>query len=233
MKNRWIQPWIDLFHLFFPRCCPGCGELLLDRESHLCLLCQERLARLPHFGQEENGVSLAMMGPIPFVWATAYLQFQQSSVAQRIIHQFKYHHDPYLAYWMGQQAARELAEAHHPICQVERLVPVPLHSQRLRERGYNQSEWIARGIHSVWGTPLETHVLFRCKKTETQTRKTTEERIQNMAHAFCTKQPERLRGQHVLLIDDVITTGATLKACAEALLPIEEIRISYLGMAFA
>lgn len=233
MKSRWIQPWIDLFHLFFPRCCPGCGRLLLDQESHLCLLCQENLARLPKFCHEENEVTRALSGQIPFVWATAYLQFQQDSSVQRIIHQFKYHHDPHLAFWLGQQVASELAAAHHPICQVERLVPVPLHPHRLHKRGYNQSEWIARGIHSVWGTPIETHVLYRCRKTETQTRKTHDERILNMDRAFQTKQTEKLRGQHVLLIDDVITTGSTLKACAEALLPIEEIRISCLGIAFA
>lgn len=186
---------------------------------------------MPGFLQDRNLVTQRFAGQFPFEQATAYLCFQKGNRAQRLVHSFKYHNNPRLAFWLGQQAARALQEARHPICQVEQLIPTPLHPTRLWERGYNQAEWIARGLQSVWGTPVNTHVLQRKKATRTQTRNNQAERWENMRQAFYLQQPEQLKGRHVLLIDDVITTGSTLTSCANTLLAIEGVRISLFATA--
>ncbi len=126
--------------------------------------------------------------------------------------------------------ARELQTDRSPICAVDLLIPVPLHPRKERKRGYNQSEWIAAGIHSVWGTPIHARDLARTVHTSTQTRKVVYDRWLHTCSIFKVIHPERLRDKHVLLGDDAVTTGSTLSACAEALSGIPGIRISVLAL---
>jgi ComF family protein len=145
----------------------------------------------------------------------------------------KYHDNKELGYLLGRQIARELQADHSPICTVDLLIPVPLHPRKKRQRGYNQSEWIASGIRSIWDIPIDTQSLARTTHTSTQTRKAIYDRWLNVCSIFNVIHPESLKNKHILLIDDVITTGATISACAKALSGIPGIRISILALSVA
>ncbi len=148
-------------------------------------------------------------------------------------HSLKYHDNKELGYLLGRQIARELQADHSPICTVDLLIPVPLHPRKKRQRGYNQSEWIASGIRSIWDIPIDTRSLARTTHTSTQTRKAIYDRWLNVCSIFNVIHPESLKNKHILLIDDVITTGATISACAKALSGIPGIRISILALSVA
>ena len=166
-------------------------------------------------------------------YATAYLRYEKGGKVQSLIHSLKYHDNKELGYLLGRQIARELQADHSPICTVDLLIPVPLHPRKKRQRGYNQSEWIASGIRSIWDIPIDTQSLARTTHTSTQTRKAIYDRWLNVCSIFNVIHPESLKNKHILLIDDVITTGATISACAKALSGIPGIRISILALSVA
>jgi ComF family protein len=224
------QIWNDFFHLFFPRLCVVCKEALVKDEEEICLRC---LIDLPHTGfleRADNPVDGLFAG-VCIDRAAALLHYEKGGKVQRLVHSFKYHGNKQLAYQLGRQAA--LALQAQPDWSFDWLIPVPLHPKRQRERGYNQSEWICRGLASILHTGIHTTALQRRIKTQTQTQKSLYERRQNMQEAFTAVDADALRGRHVLLVDDVVTSGATLSACAEALLTIPGIRIRILALAVA
>lgn len=225
--------WNNLLNLFFPNVCKLCRRPLVAGEEQVCLKC---LCDLPHTGyhkQTDNPVEQLFFGKNRIEHATAYLRYEKGGKVQTLIHSLKYHDNQELGYLLGRQMARELQADHSPIGSVDLLLPVPLHPRKKRQRGYNQSEWIASGIRSVWNIPIDTRSLIRVTYTNTQTRKAVYDRWLNVRSIFQVIHPESLQGKHVLLIDDVITTGATLSACAQALSAIPGIRISILALSVA
>ena len=181
---------------------------------------------------ETNPVCLLLQGKTSFVAATALLHFTKGGSGQKLIHSLKYHGNKKLGYELGRMAATIYRET-GLFDTVDLLLPVPLHPKRMRQRGYNQSEWIARGIRSVTGIAVDTSSLSRIKKTESQTRKQIFERSENVEDIFRVENTDTLKNKHILLVDDVITTGSTMNACAEAMKAISGIRISILGIAVA
>jgi ComF family protein len=224
--------WNDLLHLFFPRLCLLCKSPLIEAEEQICLECFCDLPYVSFHPQAGNPVSMLFAGKIPFVSATAFLQYGKGGKVQRLAHAFKYHGNKKLACQLGRQAGIFLqSEITRP--PVDYLIPVPLHPKRERKRGYNQSEWICRGLASVLPVPIHSTAIQRRVQTRTQTRKTLHERWLNMQNVFVLNEAEALRGRHVLLVDDVCTSGSTLLACAETLLAVPGIRISILALACA
>ena len=222
--------WNNLLNLFFPNLCKICKRPLVEGEEQICLKC---LCDLPHTGyhrQANNPVEQLFIGKDRIEYATAYLRYEKGGKVQSLIHSLKYHDNKELGYLLGRQIARELQADHSPICTVDLLIPVPLHPRKKRQRGYNQSEWIARGIQSVTGIAIDTSSLSRIKRTESQTRKQRSERHKNVEGIFHPSNADALKNKHVLLLDDVITTGSTIGACAEAIKDIPGIRISILGI---
>lgn len=229
-KERQMRTiWNDLLNLFFPNLCKICERPLINGEEQICLHC---LCDLPRTGYHKrpdiNPVEERFLGKFPIERASAFLKYEKKGKTQTLIHLLKYYDNKELGYLLGRQMARELLASQSPLCEVDLLLPVPLHPRKKRERGYNQSEWIALGLQSIWGIPLDCDTLVRTVHTGTQTRKATYERWTNVYSIFKVEKPDRLSDKHVLLIDDVITTGATLTACAEALSGIQGIRISIL-----
>ena len=225
--------WNNLLNLFFPNLCKICKRPLVEGEEQICLKC---LCDLPHTGyhqQVNNPVEQLFIGKDRIEYATAYLRYEKGGKVQCLIHSLKYHDNKELGYLLGRQIARELQADHSPICTVDLLIPVPLHPRKKRQRGYNQSEWIARGLNTLLKLPIDTTSLRRTKETETQTHKQTYDRWLNMQDIFSVVDREALAGKHILLIDDVITTGSTIGACAEALLTIPGVRVSVLAIAMA
>ena len=212
----------DLLHLFFPKLCMLCQTPLVGGEEHICLKCLCDLPRTGHNFLEENPATYLFGGKVPVYHAAAFLHYEKGGHVQQLIHSLKYHDNREIGFRLGRMAGLRYQKAilsDRP----DLLLPVPLHPKKRKQRGYNQSEWIARGLNS----------LRRTKETETQTHKQTYDRWLNMQNIFSVVDREVLAGKHILLIDDVITTGSTIGACAEALLTIPGVRVSVLAIAMA
>lgn len=220
----------DLVRLFFPNNCCICGELLVGDEHNICSRCLLNLPEAYNANGEENYVERRLMGRIPVEAVTAWLTFQQGNDTQTLLHQIKYQGNERLAVTLGRQMGIVLAQSGR-FENVDMLIPVPLHPRKEHKRGYNQSLLLCQGITQTFPRPIESSNLIRTRHTKSQTRKNRQQRLENMKDVFTVTQPERLKGKHLLLIDDVITTGATTEACCLSLLAVEGVRISVAALA--
>ena len=226
---NWIK---DLISLLFPRYCKVCKHRLMHSEEHLCINC---LLELPRTHYEQNPNNLLMQHFIEWpevVRATAYFHYYKEGRYSNLIHHLKYYDHPEVGTYLGRLAATELKESQF-FDGINLIIPVPLSLKRYRQRGYNQSDYIARGISEVTNIPLRTDCITRTVDTETQTHKSQKERWKSTKDIFQVTNSEALKGKHILLIDDVSTTGATLHACTSALLTLPGVRISIFALAKA
>lgn len=232
MKRFLLTLWNDLLGLFYPRLCGACGTLLADGEEHLCLYCLYNLPRrfYHRYPDDENPLRRIFAGCRSVRQVITYLHFEKEGLVQHLIHEFKYHNNDRLAIYIGRLAARELQSEGY-LTDVDLLVPVPLHPRKIRQRGYNQSERIARGLASIYHIPIDTDSFIRRIYTKTQTRKSAYKRRQSIENVFAVAHPERLAGHHILLIDDVLTTGSTLLNCINTLRIVPDLRISIFTVA--
>lgn len=230
--NKISKLTADFFSLFFPDTCCSCGRSLAGNEHVVCTACLYELPYTDFHLQPDNPVARQFWGRVPLVSAGAFLYFQKHSRVQNIIHQLKYNHRPEVGVWLGKMYGRQLKKKtdEDPF---NFVIPVPLHKSREKTRGYNQSECIAAGLSAILHIPVETTILRRNVATQTQTHKSRISRFENMKNAFSLNDPGRLIGTHILLVDDVITTGATLEACALQLLSVPAVRVSVAAAAFA
>lgn len=228
-----IKDWLYSFiSLLFPRCCVVCGRSLAKGEECICAMCNINLPRTNYHLQKDNPVEQLFWGKIPLERATSFFFYRKGSDFRQILHQLKYGGQKEIGAIMGRYMASELTVSGF-FEGIDVIIPVPLHKRKQRIRGYNQSEWIARGISAVTGIRIDTEVIVRRKHTDTQTRKSTFERWENVDGIFELHHAESLKGKHLLVVDDVLTTGATTVACASRLMEIEGVRISVLTLAVA
>ncbi|MDR2681373.1 MAG: ComF family protein [Tannerella sp.] len=225
-----IQLLNNFINLFYPRSCILCRNPLIEHERHICLNCLQNLPETCYHTNKGNPARALFAGFPQVNEVTAFLFFEKDGKAQRLIHSFKYYGNKSLAEYLGRIAAIELKDAGF-YASVDTLIPVPLHPDKEKKRGYNQSELIANGISSVYGCSVDRTSIKRIAYTVSQTRKSVYERHVNVEKIFKPTDTESLFGKHVLLVDDVITTGATTSACIEALLEIPEIKISIFSLA--
>lgn len=222
----------DFLSLFFPEVCCSCGKHLIADEYLLCTACLFNLPYTNFHLQHDNQVARQFWGRVPLVYAGAFLYFHKHTNVQDLIHQLKYKNKPELGHLIGKMYGKVLHELVHS-SGTDLLIPVPLHHSRLKERGYNQSYCIAEGLSSVLGIPVSEQHLIRHKATDTQTHKSRFSRFENMTSVLTLTRADELEGKHILLVDDVVTTGATLESCALLLLTIPGVRISIVSIAFA
>jgi len=224
--------------LFYPALCPLC-RCGVDASGMVCDDCLRQLPRTEHALMRGNRVEMYFQEFQPFhsmrykhrfVRAGAWLQY--SDEVAKLIHLAKYSEQPTLAAFLGRQAAIEWQHSGF-FDDVDVLVPVPLHRTRYRERGYNQSEHICRGLAEVLRLPIDTDTLLRKLNTSKQALLTDAERKENVKDAFCITMPERWHKKHVLLVDDVITTGSTISQCIKEITPIRTCRISVFSLSTA
>jgi ComF family protein len=215
----------SLLHLFFPHCCSGCGTDLLNEETFLCLRCLSQLPETNFHLHANNPVEKKFWGRIPLVSATAQYYFTKESLMQHLMHQFKYRGNKDLGRQLGRLMGTELMQTHR-FSHVDALIPLPLFAAKEKRRGYNQSMILCEGMAEIMKRPILNDVVVRMRATETQTKKGRLERWLNMEGKFELIHPEKIIGKHLLLIDDIITTGATLEACGSELLKPQDVQLS-------
>lgn len=220
----------NLVDLFFPRLCLLCNDPLVGGEEHICLKCLNNLPLTGYDYLKENPATYLFAGKADILHAVAFLRYEKGGHVQQLIHSLKYHDNKEIGFRLGRMAGlayRDSLLSDKP----DLLLPVPLHPRKKRKRGYNQSEWIARGLNSVLQLPIDTTSLCRTHNTDTQTHKQLYDRWLNVQETFAVTSPQALTGKHILLIDDVITTGSTLSSCAQALLTIPGVKVSVMAVA--
>ncbi|NMA73327.1 MAG: ComF family protein [Bacteroidales bacterium] len=227
-----FRKWLfALLSLFFPRYCLVCGTVLLEKERFLCLDCMTTLPRTQFHLQPNNPMEQLFWGKVAINKASAFFYYRKGSDFSKILYHLKYKGDKELGELLAFIMANEILQTSDFFQCIDVLIPVPLHPDKLKERGYNQSEWIAKGISRATHIPIDTQSLVRRRFTETQTRKSVWERQENIQGAFDLIKVDSLLNKRVLLIDDVVTTGATLTSCAVALSSIPGVEINFLALA--
>lgn len=222
----------DAFRLFFPHYCLGCGSDLLADTNLLCMHC---ISVLPHTGyetKENNPVENIFRGRVNLRAASSQFYFSKGRLVQALIHQLKYKGNITVGEWMGSMMGKALLESGR-FSNIDYLVPLPLYADKEFKRGFNQAEVICRGMTQVMQIPLLNKQVIRQRPTETQTKKHRAERWSNVEGSFAVKNPPVLHGKNILLVDDVITTGATLEACTQCLLQVPGIQVSVATVAIA
>jgi|WetSurMetagenome_2_1015567.scaffolds.fasta_scaffold156099_2 ComF family protein len=222
----------DLIGLFFPNLCLGCGQTLIRGEETICNICHFHFPKTYFHNDPENIVRRAFWGRVDLEAAAAYLYFQKGSTVQHLLHQLKYKGRQEIGIRIGKWYGLELREA-EAFRDVEMIIPVPLHPGKLRRRGYNQSQLFAEGLAATMKIECMPGCLYRKVDSKTQTRKSRYDRWENVEDIFAVRHPEKITGRQIMLVDDVITTGATLESCARALLDVPGVKICLATIAYA
>lgn len=222
----------DFAGLLFPQLCPACGESLIAGEDVICTDCRFTLPYTNFHLQPDNIVARQFWGKVELQGAYALYYFAKGGKVQNLMHHFKYKGMQAIGVLLGNIAGEQLVKS-AVFNSVDVIIPVPLHKKRLKERGYNQSTCFANGLAQQLNAVVDDDNLVRMKSTETQTHKSRFSRFENMQEVFKVLDPEKLLGKHVLLVDDVITTGSTLEACSLQLLKIAGLKLSIATIAYA
>lgn len=217
----------DLLDLVYPNCCPVCGKAFVTGEEYICTSCE---LDLPMFYSNENIID-RFVGRIEVKDARSLFKFYHGGAVQKIIHSVKYKGDQQLGEYMGRMVIRHF-QADGAFANIDVVIPIPLHRSKLKSRGFNQSDTLAKGMAEALNVNLNNQSVVRTKKSSTQTRKNRAERWNNVSGVFQVKGDD-LKGKNVLLVDDVITTGATLEACGEAIISGGANSISIVAVAAA
>lgn len=214
----------SFLHLLFPHVCDGCGSDILSKHSMLCLQCMEAIPQTDFENKPGNPIEKRFYGRLPLEEATASYYFSKESLVQKLVHQVKYKGNKELGIQLGQLMGDLLKRSGR--FAVDAMIPLPLFPVKEKKRGYNQSALLCEGIRVHLPIPILTNVIARPEHTETQTKKGRIERWKNMEGKFVLTNPAAIAGKHILLVDDVITTGATLESCGTELLKAENVKLS-------
>ena len=218
LSKTWLASSLrDLFSLFFPNFCFGCKDGLLKGEEILCTRCLGELPKVNYLSMQDNPLVNRFVGRVPVQYGWSLLKFQKTGIVQNLLHELKYNNHPEIGERLGKVLGVRLIELGLK-SEIDFLIPVPLHKNRKRVRGYNQSAMISKGLSDVLEKPFSDEVMVRTSSTKTQTKKSKIERWENVSNAFQVVKQGAINGKRVLLVDDVVTTGATTEACARSLL---------------
>jgi ComF family protein len=204
-----------LINLVYPQLCIGCNGALLKSEQFICTFCIQQFPETNFHLQKDNELEKAFWGRVRLQRAFSFLVFRKKGVVQNILHELKYGNNPELGVFLGELYGSKLKQAG---VSGDVIVTIPLHASKLKQRGYNQSDCFAQGLSKVLNIPHYPNAIKRIKSTETQTKKNRVERWDNVETVFSVYDPLLIQNKHVLLVDDVITTGATIEACAQVIL---------------
>ena len=229
MIGSWLR---GFWGLIYPNLCAVCETPLVRGEEVVCTRCNYKLPRTRTWSEPDNDVAKIFWGRVYLAHACSFFYFRKGSRYQKLLHKLKYSGRKDVGRYLGQQFGYELRTVGQ-FKDLACIIPVPLHPKKLKKRGYNQSEWIALGLSDAMSIPVVTTVLLKTTHTESQTRKGRLERWDNVSEVFSIANKEQIKGKHLLLVDDVVTTGATLEACAQALINEGECSVSVVTLACA
>ncbi len=222
--------WRSFLALFYPNVCPGCGTVLPNKKNAICVTCWNNLPKTYQYKNKENHTAKLFWGRYPLEHAFSTFQYDKKGIVQNIIHDLKYNGNTKAGEELGIAVGKEILEANLTI---DVIIPVPLHPAKLQKRGYNQSDAIALGIQRVINCPVDTKTLIRFVNTDSQTRKSKFERWENVSEIFQLTNQSKLNNQHILIVDDVITTGSTIEGCCITLSGFKGVKISVVALASA
>lgn len=234
MASGLVGKWLtSLSDVFLPRHCAACNKVLAGDEKYICQRCLVDLPRTQYEDIDFNAFEQRFAGIVPIERAVSYFFYEKKSPYASILHNIKYYGMPELGVFIAQKAARDMKSS-GCFDGIDYIIPVPLHFTKLAQRGYNQSEMIAKGVSHEIDAPV-VNALKALHSSGTQTHKTAQERLKNTTGLFSIKQQyvKKITGKHVLLVDDVVTTGATLISCALALKHATDVKISLFTLAAA
>ncbi len=221
-----------LLHLFYPHICTGCGSDLVNENNLLCLQC---ISDLPHTNfamHANNPVEKSFWGRLAITAAMSEFYFTKGTLIQTLIHEFKYKGNKELGLYLGAIMGNSLLSSNR-FTKIDALIPLPLFADKEFKRGFNQATILCNGISEVMNIPVINNNVIRTRFTETQTKKHRTERWKNVEGSFEIKNPKEITGKHILLVDDVVTTGSTLEACGAEMLKVEGSQLSIATLAFA
>lgn len=207
----------DFLDLVFPPICICCQYRLINGEKFICLSCLNKIPTTDYHNNPRNNLEQFLSGRFPFTNAASYAHFVKEGLIQKLIHELKYRNNPELGLFLGEMCAYSLKDSSF-IKSIDFLVPVPIHPKREKIRGYNQSLKIAEGISNKLSIPILSNNLIRIIDNPSQTKQSKNERWLNTENIFDLRDYNVLEGKHILLIDDIITTGSTIESCAKAIL---------------
>lgn len=222
----------DFIALIFPVTCPVCGNSLFKNEKVVCTKCYSHLPETGFHKHPDNPVSKVFWGRVPLESATSFFFYKKGGSVQQLIHEMKYRGHKEIGVYLGEVYGAQLRGEDH-FRDIKLIIPIPLHPKKQKKRGFNQAALFGRGLANSLNIELDTKSVVRVVETSTQTKKSRYKRWENVSEIFQVKDKEKLRGQHVLLVDDVITTGATMEACLQTLMKVPEIKLSVASIAFA
>jgi len=214
----------SFLHLLFPHVCAGCGSDLLSEESMLCMRCVDAMPETNFEIHAGNPIEKIFWGRLPLAAATAQFYFTKESLMQHLMHQFKYKNNKDLGLQLGRMMGDQLLRSNR--FKVDALISLPLFPAKEKRRGYNQATVLCYGMAEIMKVPILDKVILRPQHTDTQTKKGRLERWKNIEGKFVLSKANAITNKHILLVDDVVTTGATLEACGHELLKAENIQLS-------
>ena len=223
---------LSLLNFFYPRACISCGTVLFQQEKFFCLHCLHNLPETRYHEFDDSPLTQLFLGRVAVENTGSYLFYKKGNQVQKILHHLKYHGAKEVGAFLGNIYGTQLIQ-HEKWKTIDMIIPVPLHKKKEKKRGYNQSEWIAKGLSTGMQIPYNTHLLIRSEFTETQTKKSRFHRWQNVKEVFQLTESNALINKHILLCDDVLTTGATLEAAIQKLLAAHGIKVSVVTLATA
>lgn len=211
--------------LFFPRLCICCQNRLIQGEEHICLSCLSNLPQTDHLSDTDNKLEDFFAGRFPFGRIASFAYFSKGGSIQKLVHELKYKNNPDLGIYIGRLCGKQILK-HNAFSDIDYIVPIPLHKNRIKKRGYNQSFMIAKGISQIIKKPVNTEHLIREIDNPSQTKNSRFERWENTKGIFRVTNNIAFENSHVLLIDDIITTGSTLEVCAKEILKCDNAKVS-------
>jgi len=223
----------DFIELFYPDVCLACAEKLLKGESVICYKCNNTLPKTDHWHDSENPMAKRFWGRVDLQGAAALFEFQKGEHVQHLLHQLKYRGRQDVGEYLGKMLGRSMLHSRSVIKDIDLVVPVPLHFKKQQVRGYNQCDSIAKGISETMGVKWTDTALERVQQNVSQTKKNRFDRWANVADIFAVRDAGQLKNKHILLVDDVMTTGATAEACLQTILTVPGTRVSFVAVAVA
>jgi len=223
---------INLLNLFFPKVCYACTSMLADNEKHICTVCRHNLPVTNYHFEDNDTVKKILYGRLQIEQATALLKFQKKGIVQQLLHNLKYKGHDTISEVLGKWLGNELKTIKE-YGAIDLIIPVPLHRRKLRKRGYNQVAKFGQEIAEALNIPYIDNVLIKTSSTKTQVFKKRMARWNNSEEVFTIKNSDLIKDKHILLVDDIITTGSTIEACANVLNKADNIKISIATMAIA